>query len=60
MLSKEYHDQLDECPEYSKHWKRLLFGIGFFYASLLERKRFGPIGYNSQYEFTVQDLSISQ
>ncbi|CAL6051371.1 Dynein_heavy chain [Hexamita inflata] len=59
LMSEEFHDQLDECKEYSSHWKRIVFGIGFFYAQLLERKRFGAIGYNSNYDFTAQDLQIS-
>ncbi|CAL6000857.1 IAD-5_dynein heavy chain [Hexamita inflata] len=51
LMSEEFHDKLDECKEYSSHWKHIVFGIGFFYAQLLERKRFGAIGYNSNYSY---------
>lgn len=60
LISQEYHDVMPECGPFLPHWKRLIFNISFFYATLLERKRFGSIGYNSNYDFTVQDLKISQ
>lgn len=59
LLSTDQHDSLSECPAFLPHWRRLLFNLGFFYATLLERKRFGAIGYNSNYDFTVPDLTIS-
>jgi len=32
-------------------WKKIVFGISFFHAILLERKKFGPLGFNIRYEF---------
>lgn len=52
--TKDMHDELPEVYKpMLNHWKRTLFGLSFFYAQLLERKRFGPIGYNSNYDFTI-------
>ncbi|CAF3079436.1 unnamed protein product [Rotaria socialis] len=36
-------------------WKKIVFGICFFHASLLERKKFGALGFNIRYEFNDSD-----
>jgi hypothetical protein len=33
------------------NWKKIVFGICFFHSILLERKKFGPLGFNIRYEF---------
>ena len=51
----------DENLEDSKHpvFKSLTYVIVFFHAILLDRRKFGKIGFNVQYDFNESDFRIS-
>merc|ERR1719399_2361152 len=46
---------LSDCDK-PEAYRRLIFGFAFFHAVCQERRKFGPIGWNIAYGFTMEDL----
>ena len=49
---------LEDCNK-PEAYKTLYFGFCFFHAIVQDRRKFGPIGWNIQYEFTFEDLDVT-
>jgi dynein heavy chain len=52
-FAKEVIDEADSKT------KSIIFGLCHFHAVLMERKMYGPMGYNMQYPFSLGDLKDS-
>jgi len=54
-LSEEKYESSPKARAY----KKLVFATCFFHAVILERRKFGPIGWNIQYEWMDSDREVS-
>ena len=53
------NEQLDECS-HPHEYKKLLYSLSFFHAVMIERKKYGALGWNGSlsYEFNDTDYDI--
>lgn len=51
-------DMMNSCTNKVEIFKHLLFSLSLFHGVTLERRKFGPLGFNIPYEFTDGDFRI--
>ena len=51
-------ERWESCSK-TRPWKKLLFSIAVFHATISERKRYGALGFNKIYEWNTSDFSIA-
>lgn len=57
IVNKLSDDQLNECPHPA--FKPLVYVTTFFHAIVLDRRKYGKIGWNVNYDFNESDFKIS-
>jgi dynein heavy chain len=53
-------DVYESCPSKAGEFKKMLYGLAIFHAVILERRKFGPIGWNIPYEWMDSDFQVSR
>lgn len=56
QLSKLSNEMLEECPH--KAFRPLVYTLCFLHAVVLERRKYGKIGWNVSYDFNESDFNI--
>jgi len=51
--------ELNDCKK-PEIFKKLLFSLCLFHAIILDRRKFGPIRWNINYDFTLEDLNVTK
>lgn len=58
-LDEIKEEDYEDCVK-PKEFKKLFFALAFFHAAILERRKYGALGWNISYEWMNSDINISQ
>lgn len=62
-LKRTYADISEEdfesCTK-SREYKKMLFALSYFHAAIIERRKYGAIGWNIQYQWMASDFETSR
>ena len=50
---------IDSCNK-GNTFHKMIWGLSYFHSMVLERRKFGPLGWNIKYEFNDSDLTTSK
>jgi len=53
-----FTDEYLQTSDKPDTWRKLLWSLSLFHAVLLERKKYGPLGFNIPYQFTQGDCDV--
>ena len=59
LLNNVTRESLDQCGDRGPDFRKLFFALCVFHSTVVERKKFGSIGWNRPYEFSENDFHIS-
>ncbi len=54
VISQEFIDKIEH-----PNWRSLIFTVCFLHSIVIERKKFGPLGWCIPYEYNYSDLEAS-
>ncbi|MCH2644585.1 MAG: hypothetical protein MKZ54_04705, partial [Candidatus Poseidoniaceae archaeon] len=57
-MSKTFSESFEQTNK-PDTWRKMMFGLLLFNAIILERRKFGPLGWNIRYAFDESDLETS-
>jgi len=52
-------ERYESCVK-PREYKKLLFALAYFHAAILERRKYGAIGWNIAYEWMNSDFNTSE
>jgi dynein heavy chain len=62
-LTRTFADVTEEDWEGSakpREYKKMLFALAYFHAAILERRKYGAIGWNIAYQWMTADFEVSK
>lgn len=52
-------ERYEECTK-SREYKKLVFALAYYHSAILERRKYGAIGWNIPYQWMNSDFDISE